>query len=83
MKFLASLCTDIETQMPAREEYMVRASKCGEGSRNKIDKQGHLRKAMHTYRHDLLLVRAAMLVRRFPLAQRGRLRDISVGVNGG
>ena len=39
--------------------------------------------AMHTYHHDLLLVRAAMLVRRFPLTQRGRLRDISVGVNGG
>lgn len=39
--------------------------------------------AMHTYRHDLLSVRAAMLVRRFPLTQRGRLRDVSVGVNGG
>ena len=36
-----------------------------------------------TYRHDFLLVRAAMLVRRFPLTQRGRLRNISVGVNGG
>ena len=35
------------------------------------------------YRHDLLLVRAAMLVRRLPLTQRGRLRDISVGMNGG
>ena len=39
--------------------------------------------AMHTYRHDLLSVGAAMLVRRFPLTQRGRLRDVSVGVNGG
>lgn len=61
----------------------VKASKSGEGSRNKMVKQGHLREAIHTYRHDLLLVRAAMLVRIFPLTQRGRLRDISVGVNGG
>ena len=73
--------------MPASED-VVRASKCGEGNRSKIDKQGYLRGerwggAMHTYHHDLLLVRAAMLVRRFPLTQRGRLRDISVGVNGG
>ena len=35
------------------------------------------------YCHDLPLVRAAMLVRKFPLTQRGRLRDISVGANGG
>ena len=54
-------------------------SKCGQIS---PIKKGII-KAMHTYRHDLLLVRAAMLVRRFPLTQRGRLRDISVGVNGG
>ena len=54
-----------------------------EGSRNKINKQGYLWEAVHTYRHDLLLVRAAMLVRRFPLTQRGRLWDISVRVNGG
>ncbi len=70
--------------MPASED-MVRASKCkcGEGNRSKIHKQRHLREAVHTYHHDLLLVRAAMLVRRFPLTQRGRLRDISVGVNCG
>ena len=80
---LARLCTDAEAQMPVGEDDAIRVSKGGEGSRNKIDKQEHLREAMHTYRHDLLLVRAAMLVRRFPLTQRGRLRDISVGVNGG
>lgn len=67
----------------AANENVVRASKFGEVGKNKINKQGHLQEAMHTYRHDLLLVRAAMLVRRFPLTQRGRLRDISVGVNGG
>lgn len=68
--------------MPESED-VVRASKCGEGGKNKNDKQGHLREAMYTYCHDLLFVRAAMLVRKFPLTQRGRLRDISVGANGG
>lgn len=82
MKLLARLSFDIENQGAANED-VVRASKLGEVGKNKINKQGHLQEAMHTYRHDLLLVRAAMLVRRFPLTQRGRLRDISVGVNGG
>lgn len=68
-------------KMPARED-VIRATRCGEGRRNKIDKQGYLREAVHTYCHELL-VRAAVLVRRFPLTQRGRLGDISVRVNGG
>lgn len=38
---------------------------------------------LSTYRHNLLVLRAAMLVRRFPLAQRCRLRDISVRMNFG
>ena len=36
-----------------------------------------------TYHHNLFLLRAAMIVGSLPLAQRCRLRDISVGVNGG
>ena len=68
--------------MPTSED-VVRVNEGGEDSRSKLDEQEHLREAMQTHRHDLLLVKAAMLIRRFPLTQRGRLRDISVGVNGG
>jgi len=46
-----------------------------------LDSQPRERTSSSTYRHDLLVPQATMLVRSFPLAQRCRLGDISVRMN--
>ena len=52
-------------------------------TRAESDESSGLHHLLSTYGHDFLVLRAAVLIRRFPLAQRCRLRDLSVRMNFG